>query len=188
MRLALNVFGAAAILAAGQTAQAGPMAAAAQAAPPPAAAAPVTMLRRVCLPLIQGGDLKSVAKSAGLKQVNGQWILRIDHRRRLELDPPDDANPHVCGATIIHGVGAQPAIRRAIDTWARARLIPLDPVKVEQPSTDLNYELTTSTWAGKTPKGAIGVALSAEKTLQGRPVGGDVGQSKLFASFTPNAT
>lgn len=148
----------------------------------------MSLLQRVCLPLIDGGKLESVAKAAGLRRKDGVWALRIDRKRRLELDPPDVANPYACGATIIHGVGAGPAIHDAIDDWARSQTPGLTPVKVRQASTGAIYARTTSTWEGKNAKGDIGVVLSEEKTLQGRPVDGDLDQSTLILSLTPNRT
>jgi hypothetical protein len=156
--------------------------------PAPSAAAAVMMLQSVCLPLVEGGNLRSIAKANHLRQEDGQWTLVIDHQRRLELDPPDPANPHVCGATIHHSVGAGPAIRQAVDDWARSRSPALAAVKVGQTSTGPSYLRTTSTWQGPTPNGLVGVALSEEKTLSGEPVAGKLDQSEIEVSLTPKAT
>ena len=157
-------------------------------APPPSAAAAVTLLQHVCLPLIKGGDLRTIAKTNHLRQEDGQWTLIIDHGRRLQLDPPDSANPHVCSATIYHSVGAGPAIRQAIDDWARTTSPALTPIKVDETSSGPTYMRTTSTWQGADPSGVVGVALSEEKTLSGAPAAGKLDQSEIEVSLTPKST
>jgi hypothetical protein len=156
-------------------------------APPSAAAtAAVTVLRDVCVPLLGGGDLKSVATGGGLKLQDGEWVLPIDGKRRVELQPPDQANPHLCGATITHRVGSQPAILSAVDAWAKSQSPPLQPVKVRQQSTGATSVRTTSTWQGQTAKGSLGVVLTERKTLTGAPVAGELDRSTLLASLTPS--
>jgi hypothetical protein len=88
----------------------------------------------------------------------------------------------------VHGVGAAPAIRRAIDQWAHSALLGLTPVKVDQPSKGPNHLRVTSTWESQGPLGSIGVALSEEKTLLGLPVDRNLDQSTLFVSRTPKGT
>jgi hypothetical protein len=158
------------------------------ASPPPSAGAAVAMLQSVCLPLIEGGKLRSIAKANHLRQDDGQWTLVIDHKRRVELDPPDAANPRVCTATIIHSVGSGPFIRQAVDDWARSRSPALKEVKVDQTSAGPSYLRTTSTWQGADPDGVLGVVLSEEKTLNGTPVAGGLDQSEIEVSLTPKAT
>jgi hypothetical protein len=155
---------------------------------PPSASATVTMLQNVCLPLIEGGNLALIAKANHLRRKDGQWILIIDRKRRLDLDPPDTVNPHVCGATITHSVGSGPAIRQAVDDWARSRSPALTAVKIDQTSAGPTYLRTTSTWRGADPQGVLGVVLSEEKTLKGAPVAGNEDQSEIEISIAPKAT
>ena len=44
----------------------------------------------------------------------------------------------------------------------------------------------TSSWFGPSGKEWVGVVLSEEKTLDGRPVGGDEDQATLLVSATPS--
>ena len=153
----------------------------------PSATAAVSMLQNACLPLVNGGDLKKVARTAGLKLRNGQWMLPVSGKRQLDLQPPDDVNPHVCTVVIIHRIGGDAAILQAINTWAAAQTPPLQPIKVLQKSVGVTYQRTTSTWASQSAKGAEGLVLASEKTLDGKPVAGDDDQSELILSFTPQA-
>lgn len=155
--------------------------------PSNAAVATAAVLQKVCLPLIQGQRLKDVAPSVGLRKDHGAWVLRIDRDRRVKVTPPDPTNPHVCQATIVHGLGAGPTIRAAVDEWARSRTPPLTPGKVDSISTGPQYQHTTSTWDGQASDGTIGVVLSEEKTLAGAPVDGRFDQAELLVSLTPQA-
>lgn len=153
-----------------------------------AAGAAVMVMQRVCLPVIGGAGFEGVVRSAGLENRHGQWVYPIDRRQRIEVSTPDPSNPHVCNATIIHDVGAQPAIRQALDNWARSRTPPLQAIKVQVQAPGPFYLRKTSTWSGSGPGGEIGVVFSGEKTLQGQPVDGDLDQSELLASVTPVAS
>jgi len=150
-----------------------------------AAGGAVMVVQRICVPLVQGASLERIARIAGLRREHGQWVYRIDRNQRVELATPDPTNPHICGATIIHQVGAQPAIRQALDNWARSQTPPLQAIKVEVQTAGPLYLRTTSTWSGSSPRGAFGVVFASEKTLQGKPVHGGLGQSELLASLTP---
>jgi hypothetical protein len=157
----------------------------ADAAPTPSASAAVIALQDVCVPLIKGGDLKHVVRGAALKLKDGQWILPISGKRQIDLQLPDHANPHVCTAVIVHRIGAEDAILRAVSDWAASQTPPLQPIKVQERSIGTTYQRTTSSWGRQTPTGAEGLVLAAEKTLAGKPVAGDADQTELMISITP---
>jgi hypothetical protein len=117
-----------------------------------------------------------------LRREHSNWVYRIDRKQSIELANPDPTNPRVCSATIIQDVGAQPAIRQALDNWARSQTPPLKAVKDAVQTVGPLYLRTTSTWSGSS---ALGVVFAGERTLQGKPVHGDLGQSELLASLTP---
>lgn len=151
----------------------------------PAAAATVSILQKVCLPLLQGGDLKKIGPAAGLQDRDGQWVLPIENRTRIELDPPDIANPHVCMATITYRPGANAVISAAVNAWTKSQTPPLQPVKIQQTSTSSTYLYTTSLWTARTPTGNESIVLSGKKTLLGQPILGDLGQTTLLVSLNP---
>jgi hypothetical protein len=136
--------------------------------------------------LLEGRDLSTIARGAGLKKKGDNWILPISGKRHIQLSPPTPGNPHVCGATIVHRVGGQPAIWRAVSDWALAQTPPLQPGQVNQSVTGPDYLRTTSTWYGTSGKSAEVIALSEEKRLDGEPVGGDTGQTELLISLKPS--
>ncbi len=186
MRNLVSLLGAALFVAEASAAQAGLGAPQtdAGAGAPPSAPATVLVAGQVCLPLIEGAKLKPVAASVGMKQEKGEWILPIEGKRRIEVFPPDAGNPTTCSATITHGVGAQPAIRQALDLWAKSLTPPLTPVKIDVRTVGESYRRTTSTWEGPLAKGSVGVVLSEEKTLQGAPADGDLDRTTLFVGLT----
>ena len=150
-----------------------------------AASATIVVLQDVCLPLLQGGSLTQVARAAHLKTDGGQWFLPIAGKQRIELQLPDVANPHICGATIIDRAGDQPSILKAINAWGQMQTPAFAPIKVQQRSSGPLYLRTTSTWSAQTPARVVGLVFSQEKTLAGEPVLGDLDQSVLLASVTP---
>ena len=97
-------------------------------APPAAAADMVATLQRVCLPVLHGAYVKTSASAAGFKQKDGQWVLTIDNNRRIELSPPDAANPHICSATIYARRTSTVALRRALNAWAASQTPPLTQI------------------------------------------------------------
>ena len=163
---------------------------AAQAAPAPdvtpAAKAAVTALENVCLPLLRGGNLKQAAAAGGFREKDGAWIREIEGSRRVELQPPTGANPHVCLATVYSAVGGGDALRAAIDAWAKRQLPPLAAQKVNESEAGPNYVRSTSTWSGQSTGGEVGVVLSEQHTRDGLPAAGDLDRSTVLVSLTPS--
>jgi hypothetical protein len=160
---------------------------------PPAAPASTTLasavakaLEQVCLPLLHGQNLKSVAPAAGLKQIDSQWILPIDDKSRLELNPPGLASPHDCSATIFHPASSEDSTLGAINGWAKTQSPPLKPIKTREQTKGAVFMHTTSTWSAKSDKTSENVSFSEEKTLEGRPVDGDHDRSTLLVNLAPS--
>jgi hypothetical protein len=151
----------------------------------PAATAAITTLDQVCLPLLQGQSLKAISVSTGLKNKDGQWILPIADKRAVTLDPPDAANPHVCGAEIPYRAGSGDAVLVTVDEWAKAQAPPLRPDKIRVQSTQGSELVTTSSWTGHSSKGAEALVL-----CQKDPIGGQAAnslkQATLLVSLTPS--
>jgi hypothetical protein len=149
------------------------------------AAATLVVVRDVCLPMLMGAKIDTVAKSAGLKNRHDGWVLPIAGKRHIELSPPGGSNPHVCEATVIHDPGAGASILAALRQWASGHSPPLQAIKTEQVATGAIYRLTTSTWEGKTANGNLAVVYAEDKSPDGKPVAGDLDQSTLTVALTP---
>jgi hypothetical protein len=157
---------------------------AARAAPPAAKPAPpiatdaVAALTDVCLPVMHGADVHAVAQKGGFKDDDGDWVRQIDSQRRIDLDPPDIANPHQCTATVTTAPGDGAAVSAAVGAWASAQSPPL-AVAVSDQSAGAG--LTASTWSAQTPAGTEAVVLTQQKARSGATAG----QSTLLVSLTP---
>lgn len=156
---------------------------AATSTPPPAASDAVKTLQKVCLPVLLGGDLKSSASAAGFHLKDGLWVLTIDGDRRIELSPPDAANPHICSATIYSRPRNAAAIQEALGSWAVAQSPPLTPVRVDAQVSDPSQQWTTSSWSAQTPAGTLGLALGQQQLSRGASVA--LVESDLTVSLTP---
>jgi glucose/arabinose dehydrogenase len=113
-------------------APAAPAAAAPQA--PPAAAEPpptiptsgdgavvISLLEKVCTPIVRGQSLDTVAKSAGLKQNrrDGTWSMPLSGDRNYQIIvQPQFSNKNVCQAEVHFAVGQDHAIVSALNIWS----------------------------------------------------------------------
>ena len=113
----------------------------------PAAKAAVTTIETVCMPVLRRASLAKTAESAGFRHKGGEWRLDLPQRARIDLQPPDAANPNVCGQTILSPACAGAGLRLALANWARAQ--GLKPVQFDVASKGFQYDRTTSTWSGQ---------------------------------------
>lgn len=155
-------------------------------APPASAAAvdAVATVKTVCLPVLEGRDLKASARAAGYRLDNGQWVLPIAGKRQIDLSPPDVANPHVCSATIDARPDAGAAMQRALGEWASQQSPPLTPVETNVSRDVSGATWTTSSWSGRTASGVERLVLTQEP----KPAGGGetMSESELLVSLSPS--
>jgi hypothetical protein len=171
------------VLSAAPSAAPTPAAASAGGGEPVAAADMVATLQKICLPVLRGGDLKASASAAGFRLKDGEWVLTIAGNRRIELSPPDQINPHVCGASIYALPTSTPGLEQALNIWATAHAPPLAPVKLNAAVPGSLQPWTTSSWSAQTPSGVLGVALGQEQPAHGPTQ--PVLESDLQVSLTP---
>jgi hypothetical protein len=152
--------------------------------PPPVVEGAIAALDRVCLPVLKGGDLDKSAKAAGFRNKDGQWVMSVTGRSEIDLNPPDTANPSVCGASITAPAASGLALRQALDSWAQRQTPPLAPVKMDATVAGPSHQWTTSSWSGTTPAGVEGVVLSQEQPKAGAPSQSAVGQATLLVTLT----
>ncbi len=147
-----------------------------------AATAVVTTVERICLPLIEGQPIKTVAAATGLKQARGEWVLQLEGKQRVTVAPPGGANPTVCSAVIIHAPGDQEPIVKALDAWAMGKTPAYSRDKVREDIKGAVALRKTSSWYAATPAGNTNIVFSEEKTLQGGPVAGPLDQATLMVN------
>src|SRR5262249_27436843 len=123
----------------------------------PAAAALLATLQTVCLPALSGHSAKLSATKAGFRLKDGLWVERFSGERRLELPPPDAANPHICSATMYATPAAALGFHTALAAWAGAQTPPLKANADDASVSGPNHDWETSAWSGPTSKGLLGV-------------------------------
>ncbi|MGH6958069.1 MAG: hypothetical protein ACREEW_15490, partial [Caulobacteraceae bacterium] len=155
------------------------------AAPPPAVRATMTALQRVCLPVLRGAPLKTSAKAAGFRLKDGVWTMPVARGRRIGLEPPDTANPHVCALHIVAEAAAAPSMRATLAAWASGQSPPLKQVEADVVVPGPAFQHVTSTWTARTAAGAEGVVLSQDEALPGKPALAGTRRSALLVSLTP---
>ncbi|MEO6341091.1 MAG: hypothetical protein ABIO39_13700 [Caulobacteraceae bacterium] len=151
----------------------------------PESAAALSTVERVCLPLLRGQTLKAVAAIAGLKQDHGEWTLPIAGRKRVVIDPPGGPNKTVCSAKLTYSLDGGPQIVDVLSRWAQAQAPALQMVKDHEDSKGPLRLRKTTSWFGMASGGSLGLVLSEEKDLQGRPAAGDYDEATLLVSLTP---
>lgn len=162
-----------------------PAIAAQPAAPNPDVVAAVAAAGTVCSPLADGAGIKFVARRAGLRSLDGQWVLPIRGHERVVVTPPDVANPHLCIATFHYALGEGPAMRAALKTWAADQSPALAPDQVNAVEKGPEFTRTVSSWAAATPTGEREVLFASLKTAAGAPADGALDRAVLYVSVTP---
>ena len=151
----------------------------------PEAAGALSTVERVCLPLIHGQSLKTVASAAGLKHDHDQWTLPIAAGEQVVIDPPAGTNKTVCSAQLTYKIDGGASIVDVLNRLAQAQTPALKMVKNREDSKGPLRLRKTTSWFGTTNGGSLGLVLSEEKDLQGRPAGGDHDEATLLVSLTP---
>ena len=146
----------------------------------PEAVALQTALERVCMPLIAGEDPDRVAKTAGLRERDGQWALGIDGGKQILVLPPSVANPNVCSLTVTYDVDGGKPLLELMNAWALANR--LEVRRVREPSEGPLRDRWTSSWEGEADGRSTALVFSEEKTKDGRPVGRDLDQATVLLS------
>jgi hypothetical protein len=151
----------------------------------PETGAVLTVLERVCLPLSRGAHLDGVARTNGLQQRNGQWVLPIRGPEQIVVTPPDTANPTLCRATITYAIDQDQPILQEINNWAADHTPPLKARKIEVAEPGPAMLRKVSTWEVTSASETDAVVLAREQTLQGQPVDGQYDKAVLLVSVTP---
>jgi len=169
---------------------AAPPAEAAPAAPPvePEAPPPVlptsgdgavvtTLLSRVCQPLVAGGNLDSIAKSAGLvmdKKLK-KYVVALSQRPfQIVVEPQGSNNKNVCELRLQYAPGWDRPIVDSLNTWSF-----LHSPKMFTQRNDIGrtaeMQRTTTTWDNRENESSdgkrVGVAFSKVQKVAGGPTG-----------------
>ena len=150
---------------------------------PPAAVALQSAIERVCLPVLGGEPMKTVASAAGVKANDSGWWLPAGGPQGVAILPPDSVNPNVCSLTVTYQAGPGAPLYDLLSRWSQDH--GLKPVKTKETSQGPSYARVTSSWEGRTSSGQMAVVLATEKQLNGAPVAGADNQANVLISVTP---
>ncbi len=141
----------------------------------------IALIERACLPLIQKQDIKTVAAQAGLRKTRDAYVLQLEGVQKITLTPPTVANPDVCTLTVNHDVDQAPSFVDALSAWTASRNPPIPPLGAR-------YQISPNVfgWSWSLDTGTVreGVAFTAQKQADGRPVGKAYDVSVLLFSHS----
>ena len=164
--------------------------------PPPAptpalgaadAAQIVSVIDRVCIPIIGGAKASAVASAVGMRtNRDGDMVMQLEGSGRITVSPPSESNPTVCTMTALYDIGGDGAVYDALNGWAHARTIPYEQRRTRESSQVDNETHVTSTWIGTEGTSAANLVLIQEKRADGRSMTGRADQATILFSITPN--
>jgi hypothetical protein len=156
-----------------------------QAAPQPSAAANPTLptegdgaavlsiLQRICVPAVQGQNLDSLAKAAGLKKDkrSGGWVSSLGADRNYNITvQPQGSNKNVCQAEIRYAVGQEKPIVNALNVWAFLHQPEMPLQRNDFVNGEDGVKRITLSWEYYTDKESTGLVLVQQKKTDGSPL------------------
>lgn len=154
---------------------------AAEPAPPPPAlptsgdgATVLSVLEKVCVPLVRGGSLETLAKPLGMRlnRREGAWAMPLGTNRAHQVIVyPTGSNRDVCRVEIRHAVGQDAPITSALNIWSFVHQPPLDPTaNYTQPQDPDGLKRVRRSWESLSANSSIGLNISTVTNPDGSPV------------------
>jgi len=151
-------------------------------APPPAPTLPTTgdgataisILEKVCVPVVRGSKFEDVAKSNGAKlnRRDQTWTMPFgaDKTYAAVLYPPG-SNKGVCTVELHYAPGADAEIGKALNVWAFVHQPPLDPTaNYTQPQDPDGLKRVRRSWEYLTSTNSVGLNFSTVRKPDGSQV------------------
>lgn len=156
--------------------------------PPPPPTDPTTIqllsvLDRVCRPLVAGGDLQTIAKPLGFKKNrDGMWVMSLGKPYQIGVLPPG-ANKNVCNVEVLHAVNGDAPLTVGVHNYAIQRGYTL--YRNDEYVTDLKRH--TRSWELTQDGQTEALVLVTEKKPDGSPVAKNADRTTLMYSAYPAA-
>lgn len=158
-------------------------------APVNAAASPgetiVAAVEKVCLPLIDGQPLQTVAAATSGAVRDNVWTASLPNRGEIRIRPPSVANPKVCSASISFAPGGHTAFISALDAWAAGHAPPLRQLRRRDQSRTADLQYWISSWTGGAANRTVNVVFTEQAELDGRPTDGALMEAVLLVNVAP---
>lgn len=143
---------------------------AAPAPPPPTlpttgdGATAISILEKICVPMVKGGNFEAIAKAAGAKlnKRDQVWVMPFgaDKNYTATLFPPG-SNKGVCMVELHYAPGADVEVAKALNVWAFVHQPPLDPTaNYTQPQDPDGLKRVRRSWEYLTSNSSIGLNFS----------------------------
>jgi hypothetical protein len=136
-------------------------------------AAVLSVLERVCVPAIRGGDLDQLAKSSGMKKdrKSGGWMTALGADKRYSMIvQPLGANRDVCQVEVHYAIDAEKPIINALNVWSFLH-VPELRMQNNYVNVDAdNIKRTKTTWEYFTDTSSIGLVFNQMKNPDGSPL------------------
>ena len=146
----------------------------------------VAAVEKICLPLIDGQPLRTVASAAPGAVRDNVWTAALPNRGEVRVRPPSAANPKVCSASISFAPGGHAAFIAALDAWAAGHAPPLRQLRRRDQSRTGDLQYWISSWTGGGGNGrTINVVFTEQAELDGRPTDGGLMEAVLLVNVTP---
>jgi len=121
----------------------------------------LSVLQKVCVPVVNGGSLDQLAPAAGLKKsrkTGGYSITMASGRDYTITVLPPGANPNVCQVELRYAVDQSQPIVTALNIWTILHVPELKPQRRDFSVDSENKRITTS-WEYYTDKESTGLVF-----------------------------
>ncbi|CAN5548940.1 hypothetical protein BH10PSE4_BH10PSE4_43230 [soil metagenome] len=157
---------------------------------PPPSTDPVSLqllsiLDKVCKPLVVGGDFPSLAKAAGMKKKKEQFVLDIGKPYQIAIDNPG-SNKNVCTVTIQYAQTTEQAqaLATALHDWATWENKPQLRLIRNDQTIGSDFKRFTVSWDDAWADGHAGLVYMRLKKLDDSSVGKNYEQAQVLYSTT----
>jgi hypothetical protein len=152
--------------------------------PPPAPTEPLSVvfsnqLQKLCMPLVRGGDINTLAPALGYKKKrDGSFEMEWSKGYKVIVRDPG-VNAKVCSVLVQHPVGGLTKTIEDIHAWAIYRNWTLE----DNAKRTSDMERTTRKWEFNTPTSREVIVLLTTRKLGDLPVNPKWDQTELIYTF-----
>lgn len=157
--------------------------------PPPAAPTEATsvifndMIKRICFPLVQGGDITKLATGYGMKLKKRDMIWEKTWAPGLKVTLRDQGvNKNVCNVSIQHQINGLEATITDVHNWAIYYGWSLE----DNAKRTTDMERTNRKWSHVTPENKReDIVLVTVRKIGGTPINSKYDQTDIIYAITP---
>jgi hypothetical protein len=143
----------------------------------------VSVLEKVCVPMVRGGKIEDLAKAAGMRlnRRDETWVMALggDRAYTIAVSPPG-SNKDVCRAEVHYALGQDAPIVSAINIWAflhQPELI----LQANYVSTNADgLKRVQKSWEHLASSSSVAVNFTTVSKPDDSPVNGKYGTAELF--------